>query len=223
MSVCGQRHAPVSLLPQRDPVPTAQEAGSGLVRKFWPPEPRTHQPAASRYSDCGIPAHDSAEESVAMRDLSHRLCSKARRHFGICICFCYQMEVSGGTYWVVPTKGIVLNYKMANTNLFASIYAPIIKFFPREAKKSHKFTVTRVEIQMKTFTRSQKEKYASCGSGTPRGMARQFHLPRRTIFMCHCIYLHVEYACSRIIRTKCIHQNMNDTEIRVIVIWSTRF
>ena len=48
-------------------LPNTQEAGSGLVRKFWPPDPQTVQSAGSRYSDCGIPARDSAEESVAIR------------------------------------------------------------------------------------------------------------------------------------------------------------
>jgi len=56
MGVGGQRHAPATLLPGRDPVPTAQEAG-------WAPgpvwmgmedlaptgfEPQTVQPVASR-------------------------------------------------------------------------------------------------------------------------------------------------------------------------------
>jgi len=68
MLVCGQRHSPASLTPERDPVPIAQEDGSGLVREFWPPDPRTLQPAASHYTDCGIPARDNAEESVAIRD-----------------------------------------------------------------------------------------------------------------------------------------------------------
>jgi len=70
MLVCGQCHSPASLPPERDPVPIAQEDGSGLVRNFWPPDPRTLQPAASHCTDCGIPTRDSAEEFVAVRYLS---------------------------------------------------------------------------------------------------------------------------------------------------------
>ena len=59
MAVGGQRHAPDAR--GKDPVPIVQEVG-------WAPgsvwtgaenlEPRTLQPAASRYTDYAIPAHD---------------------------------------------------------------------------------------------------------------------------------------------------------------------
>jgi hypothetical protein len=62
--VWGQHHAPATFAPGKDPVPIVQEAG-------WAPEPvwigaenlatpgfepRTFQPAASRYTDYAIPA-----------------------------------------------------------------------------------------------------------------------------------------------------------------------
>jgi hypothetical protein len=154
MLVYGQRHAPASLPPERDTVPIAQEDGSGLVRKFWPPDPRALQPAASRYSDRGIPGRDSAE-SVAIRDLS---IASVRKQDNVLesVFVCYQMEVSGGTYWVGPTEGIVLNYSTANTNLLPAYVHGLSGFaLVRLKKKSHKFTVTHVEIPMKTHSKSK--------------------------------------------------------------------
>jgi hypothetical protein len=57
------------------------------------------------------------------------------------------------------------------------------------------------------LTGSQKEKYESCGSGTPRGMAQQFHLPRRIIFM----PLNRPECCSRVINKYRIRQNVKMT------------
>jgi hypothetical protein len=55
--VGGQRHAPIALPQENDPVPILYEAGSGRVRIISPPsifDPRTVQPVASRCTDWSI-------------------------------------------------------------------------------------------------------------------------------------------------------------------------
>jgi hypothetical protein len=180
MSVCGQRHAPAIFLPERDPVPIAQDAGSGLVRKFWPPDPRTFQLAASRCTDCDVPARESAKESVAISDLSS--IASVRK----------QDEVSESEFvsvnrWKCPETltGLVRRKELLLQDGQYQSAASSCRFCPREAKKCHTFTVTHVQIPMKTFTGSRKEKYLSCRSGAPQGMAQQFHLQRRIILVCH--------------------------------------
>ena len=64
MRLGGQRHAPAALLPEKTQYPLYRTKGgpqgrSGRVRKISPLpgfDPRTVQPAASRYTDCAIPA-----------------------------------------------------------------------------------------------------------------------------------------------------------------------
>ena len=65
--VGGQRHAPASLPPGKTQYPLCRRLGGpqgrcGRVRKISPPpgfDPRTVQPAASRYTDCALPVpHD---------------------------------------------------------------------------------------------------------------------------------------------------------------------
>ena len=60
MGVGGQRHAPVSMLPEKTRYPLYRRLGgpqsrSGLVRKLPGFDPRTVQPVASRYTDWAIP------------------------------------------------------------------------------------------------------------------------------------------------------------------------
>jgi hypothetical protein len=63
--VCGQRHAPAALPPEKTRYPLYRRLGepqdrSGQARKIWPPlgfDPRTAQPVASRYIDWAIPDH----------------------------------------------------------------------------------------------------------------------------------------------------------------------
>jgi len=65
--VCDQRHTQTALT-REWPVPFVQEAGwtpgpIWRVRKISPPpifDPRTVQPLASRYNDCGIPVMHQA-------------------------------------------------------------------------------------------------------------------------------------------------------------------
>jgi hypothetical protein len=154
MSVCGSPHAPAFFLLERDPVLIAQDAGSGLVRKLWPPDPRTPQPAASRFTDCGVPARERAEESVAISDLSNASGRKqddvSESEFVSVIRWKCRKTLTG----LIRQKELLLQdgqYQSA-----ACIYAPIIRFCPREAKKCKTFTVTNVQIPMKTFAGSRK-------------------------------------------------------------------
>ena len=63
MGVGGQHHAPAALPPGKTRCPLYRRLGrpqgrSGRVLKISPPpgfDPRTVQPVASRYTDCGIP------------------------------------------------------------------------------------------------------------------------------------------------------------------------
>jgi len=63
MRVGGQRHAPATLPPVQTRYPlyrVGPQGRCGQVRKISPPpefDPRTVQPAASRYTDWAIPAH----------------------------------------------------------------------------------------------------------------------------------------------------------------------
>ena len=64
MGVGGQHHVPAALPPGKTRYPLYRRLGgpqgrSGRVRKISPPpvfDPRAVQPAASRYTDCAIPA-----------------------------------------------------------------------------------------------------------------------------------------------------------------------
>ena len=66
--VGGQRHAPATLPPEKNPVPVVEEAGwtpgpvwtgaENLTATVF--DPRTIQPVASRYTDWAIAAHTHA-------------------------------------------------------------------------------------------------------------------------------------------------------------------
>jgi hypothetical protein len=157
MSVCG-RHAPTFFLPERDPVPIAQEAGPDWYGNAGHPIPGPSSPQR-----VATPARESAEESVAIRDLSIASVPKQddvpESEFVSVIRWKYREALTG----LVQQKELLLQdgrYQSA-----ASIYAPIIRFCPRETKKN------AVHLQLHTckyrwrLTGSRKEKYASCGSG----------------------------------------------------------